>query len=58
MKQAEVYIELNAVCPHCNETNIVEWVDETVDGLEEWKCDNCPEHFTYCHPMNNYGLAP
>lgn len=56
-KQAETFLALQAECPHCGHIAEVEWVDETVDGLEERACDNCSEPFTYCHPFNNYGLA-
>lgn len=57
MEQAETYLELAACCPHCHEQNTVEWTDETVNGLEEWVCQNCDKGFTYCHPANNYGLS-
>jgi len=57
MKQAETYIDLKAECPHCGEGMEVEWADDTVNGLEEWQCENCNEQFTYCHPCNQYGLA-
>lgn len=57
MKQAETYLELWAICPHCGEHQAVEWCDETVDGLEEGCCEKCGEDFTYVHPENQYGLA-
>ena len=55
--QAETFIELQAQCPHCADDQIVEWADETVNGLEEWTCTHCGEDFTYCHPENQYGLS-
>ena len=58
MKQAETYMELKAVCPSCGDHTEVEWVDETVNGLENWVCERCNERFSYCHPENIYGLSP
>ena len=56
MKQAEVYIEQTAICPHCGHHNQgVEWADDSVDGKEEWTCEHCNEAFTYAHPENQYG---
>lgn len=55
MKQAETYLELHVECPYCGKVQEVEWVDETVDGKEEWRCEECDEEFTYCHPENHYG---
>lgn len=57
MKQAETYLEIRAVCPHCNEHQEVEWCDETVNGKEEAACQKCGEEFAYVHPGNLYGLA-
>ena len=56
-QQAETYPQMMAVCPNCTALTEVEWCDETVDGLEEWQCEHCSTDFTYCHPLNNYGLA-
>lgn len=57
VKQAETWQALECQCPYCGTIQTVEWVDETVNGLEECQCENCNEKFTYCHPENNYGLA-
>ena len=57
MKQAETYMELIAVCPHCGARQEVEWCDESVNGKEEWVCAECSEPFSYVHPENQYGLS-
>lgn len=57
MKQAETYLALWAICPHCEHQQEVEWCDEAVNGKEEHICEQCNEEFTYTHPENQYGLA-
>lgn len=56
-KQAETYLELWAICPHCGENQPVEWCDDSVDGKEEWTCEKCGMEFLYVHPENKYGLG-
>lgn len=57
MKQAETFIDIVAACPHCGMHQLVEWADDTVDGLEEHVCEHCNQSFSYCHPNNKHGLA-
>jgi hypothetical protein len=56
MKQAETYVNLMAICPHCSHHQEVEWAESCEDALREYDCDLCKKEFSYCHESNDYGL--